>query len=1069
MLRNTFVYSFLLLAAVLTGCTAKAKLERHVSRADAYFEKGDHEKARIEYLNAFQLDRKNPHVAARLGESFLKNGDVANAYRLFRHSLELQPTNVETRVKIASIQLLGGDPTNAWNEASEILKIQPLHPDALLVYANASIGSNRLAAARARLESLAAAHPTNSSVYLGLGTIAQRVGDVANAESALKKAVQLDPKSAKCNLALGSFYFLRGDTNNAEIHLKTAMDSSPAKSVERLGFAEFQIKTGRSEAAEATLNEATSKHPEFMAGWNMLTQIAFARNDTNKAANYITKALANSPQDRDALMNQARLKLATRDFKSAAADLERLATQNPRDSQAHFQLAIARIALEDSSQALVSLDKAIAANTNNVDAYLLRSRLNIARSDWNEAIAELRQLTNRFPNVSQSYFLLASAHRGHGNIDEAASVYRTITKKFPNDPQGHQLLGVVLRQQARIPQARQAFENALKVNPDYLAAIESVVDLDIAAKQFEPAIARIQHYLDKYPKSPLPPLLLGKVLFQQKRNAEAEAAVQKAIALDPEFTPAHRALASFYVSSQQTEKAIVKFESFLAKDQKDIAGLIQLGMLYEAKGEYDGAFKCYQNVLKHNPNSVVALNNIAYALSERMGKIDEALEYARRARNVSPTDPHSADTMGWILYKKGQYAEALAALQQSAERLGDQPEVQYHLGMAYYSLGGGPAATAALTKAVQSTNIFAGKDSAVAALTVLKVDPTQSSAEAVATVERHVAQNPNDAFARFQLARLYDGFGDAAKARATYEAGLAKNPKSVLLLTGLAGLSANVLNQPDRAMELARQAWTLSQTPATAASLGPIAYSAGDFKWASGRLTEALRAQASPETLLYKGLTSYALGNVAQARDELTRVTQSPGLSKEKSAMAKAALEVAKLHSGQSSAEDVEQVIKPALAVDAQFLPAKVATALLAEQKKDFVGARGAYEAALQHRPGLLVAQRQLAILLCDKLPDDAKAQQLASGLRQDLPEDAALMKVLGKVAYRRGDHREAARHLNAAAARQPNDGDLLYHLGMAQYHIKDQAAKANLTRAISIEPTAALTADAKKALSELK
>jgi Flp pilus assembly protein TadD len=102
-------------------------------------------------------------------------------------------------------------------------------------------------------------------------------------------------------------------------------------------------------------------------------------------------------------------------------------------------------------------------------------------------------------------------------------------------------------------------------------------------------------------------------------------------------------------------------------------------------------------------------------------------------------------------------------------------------------------------------------------------------------------------------------------------------------------------------------------------------------------------------------------------------------------------------------------------------------------------------------------------------LPDDAKAQQLASGLRQDLPEDAALMKVLGKVAYRRGDHREAARHLNAAAARQPNDGDLLYHLGMAQYHIKDQAAKANLTRAISIEPTAALTADAKKALSELK
>ena len=1069
MQRNTFVWSLFVLLAVLTGCTAKAKLERHVSRADAYFEKGEHEKARIEYLNAFQLDRKNPHVAARLGESFLKNGDVANAYRLFRHSLELQPTNIETRVKIASIQLLGGDSTNAWNEASEILKIQPLHPDALLVYANASIGSNRLAAAHARFESLAAAHPTNSSVYLGLGTIAQRLGDVAKAESSLKKAVQLEPKSPKCNLALGSFYFLRGDTNNAEIHLKSAMDSSPAKSVERLGFAEFQIKTGRPEAAEATLNEATSRHPEFMAGWNMLTQIAFARNDTNKAGTYIAKALANSPQDRDALLNQARLKLATRDFKSAAADLERLAAQNTRDSQAHLQLAIARVALEDTPQALVSVDKALAANPNNAEALLLRSRLHVARRDWNGAMADLRLLTNRFPSIPQPYFLMATAHGAQGNLDDAASLYHTITKKFPNDPQGHQLLGLVLKQQDRLPQARQAFENALKVNPDYLSAIESLVDLDIAGKQFEPAVARINHYLEKYPKSPLPPLLLGKVFFQQKRNAEAEAAVQKAITLDPEFTPAHRALASFYVSSQQTEKAIAKFESILEKNPKDVAGLIQLGMLYEAKGEYDRAFKCYENVLEYNPNSVVALNNIAYALSERAGKLDEALAYARRARQASPADPHSADTLGWILYKKGQFLDALAALQQSADRLGDQPEVQYHLGMAHYSLGDKVGAISALTKAVQATNIFSGKEAAAAALTVLKVDPAQSTAETIATVERHVEQNPSDSFATLQLARFYEFARQPEKARTAYEAGLAKNPKSALLLTGLAGLSVRALNQPDRAMELARQAWNLSPTPATASSLGVAAYLAGDFKWASGRLVEALRAQSAPETLLYKGLTSFALGNVAQARDELTRVSQLPALEKQQSTLAKAAVEVTKLHLGQSSADEVQRLLQAALAIDAHFLPAKVAAGLIAEQKKDFVAARTAYEAALQHRPGLLVAQRQLAILLGEKLPDDAKAQQLATALRQDFPEDAALMKVIGKVAYRRGDYREAARQLNAAAARQPNDSDLLYHLGMAQYHIKDQAAKTSLTRAIALEPTAALTADAKKALADLK
>jgi tetratricopeptide (TPR) repeat protein len=270
-------------------------------------------------------------------------------------------------------------------------------------------------------------------------------------------------------------------------------------------------------------------------------------------------------------------------------------------------------------------------------------------------------------------------------------------------------------------------------------------------------------------------------------------------------------------------------------------------------------------------------------------------------------------------------------------------------------------------------------------------------------------------------------------------------------------------------MNLARQAWNVAPTAATAASLGRIAYLAGDYKWASGRLVEALRAQSTPETLLYKSLTSYALGNLVQAREELTRVAQSPGLSKEKLALAKAAVEITKLHSGRISTAEFERVLQAALAVDPQFAPAVVVPGLLAEEKKDYVGARSAYERALQQRPGMLVAQRQLAILLGEKLPDDARAQQLASALRADMPEDASLMKVLGKIAYRRGEYREAARQLNAAAARESNDADVLYHLGMAQYHIKDQMAKSSLTRALALEPKATLTADAKKALAELK
>ena len=1066
---RTLLILALLTSVIFAGCSAKAKLERHVKRADAYFEKGDFEQARIEYMNAYQLDRNDPHVSARLGETLLKDGDIMNAYKLLSQAISLQPTNTEARVKLASVLLLGGEPVKAREHALEVLKLSPLHPDGLLVYANTSLRTNEIAEARSRFESLAAANPQNSAVQLGLGTLAQRANQPAVAEAALKKAVDLEPKSPKNNLALGSFYYLQGNTNKAEVHLKAAMDLSPLKSVERLGFAEFQMKVGRVDAAEALLNEATAKHPDFIPAWNMLTQLAFAQRNTNSAATYIAKALANSPQDRDARLNQARLKLANSDYKGGIADLERLTKDFPRDSQAQLQLALAQVGANDPKQALLTLNSAIAANTNNVDAHLLRARLQIAQGEWNSAIPELNQILRRFPNVPQAYYLLGSAHRVRGNLDDAVAVFTEITKRFPADPQGFQTLGSALREQNKLPQARKAFEDALKANPDFLAAIDSLTDLDLAAKQFDSAIKRINVYLEKYPKSPLPPLLLGKIYFQQEKNEEAEAAVLKAIALEPEYTAAHRALADFYVRTKQTDKAIAKLDAIVAKEKRDVGSWIQLGMLLDAKGDYQRALQCYESVLQLNPNSLVALNNIAYLLSERLGQVDRALDFARRVRNLAPQDPYAGDTFGWIMWKKGQYVEALAALQQSAERLGDQPEVQYHLGMAQYMSGDTAAATVSLTKATQSTNDFLGKDIAADALAILKINPEKSSPEAIDAVVRHISRNPNDLFAHVQLARLHQAKRDFPKALEVYERALAKNPKATFLLAEIAALYARDLKQPTRAIEYARQAWTISPTPATAAMLGPVAYQAGDFKWANGRLIEATRSQSSPELLFYKGLASYAVASVSQAVDELARAAESPGLDKQKATLAKAGSELAKLHLTKFPAEAAQRSADAALSIDPAFPPALVARGLIAEQKQDFPAARTAYESALKQFPNLTIAQRQLAILLGEKLPDDARAHQLASALRQELPDDPAISKVLGKIAYRRGDYREAAQLLNSAAARQPNDSDLLYHLGMAQYRLKDNSAKGSLTKAISLEPNNVLSADAKKALAELK
>ena len=87
-------------------------------------------------------------------------------------------------------------------------------------------------------------------------------------------------------------------------------------------------------------------------------------------------------------------------------------------------------------------------------------------------------------------------------------------------------------------------------------------------------------------------------------------------------------------------------------------------------------------------NFAPAANNLAYNYAQHGGNLDVALGLAQKAREANPNDPGIADTLGWIHYKKGTYATAVALLKESNEKFkGQNPTVLYHLGLAYDKSG----------------------------------------------------------------------------------------------------------------------------------------------------------------------------------------------------------------------------------------------------------------------------------------------------------------------------------------------------------------------------------------------
>jgi tetratricopeptide (TPR) repeat protein len=86
------------------------------------------------------------------------------------------------------------------------------------------------------------------------------------------------------------------------------------------------------------------------------------------------------------------------------------------------------------------------------------------------------------------------------------------------------------------------------------------------------------------------------------------------------------------------------------------------------------------------PDHAQAYNALGYTLADRTDRFKEAKGYIEKALKLSPDDPFILDSMGWVLYRLGDQAEALGYLQR-AYALRPDPEIAAHIGEVMWARG----------------------------------------------------------------------------------------------------------------------------------------------------------------------------------------------------------------------------------------------------------------------------------------------------------------------------------------------------------------------------------------------
>ncbi len=1057
----------LLLLPLLSGCLARSKEQRLLDRAESEFKAGNYEKAKITYMQVIGRDAHNPLPFQRIGAIWLEEGDPVMAGGFLKRGQELDPNNVANNVRLAKAYQTVGQFPEARKEAEAVLKGGP-NDDALILLAEIARTAKELEDFEHTLKSYPAKETV--SYHIAVADLAARRQDWAAAETAVNRALELNPKSAQAHQAAGLLILFQKKQGDAGHELRTAAELAPSRSEVQMTYANYLLQTGQREAAGNFLDSLTKKAPDFLPAWITLARIAMVEKKYDDALKLLDNVTARDPRHVEAGLMQSDCFIAKRDTKKATEKVQRILGMFPELPAALYRLAETYLQQNKPAQAAAALDDALKRSPDYVEAIVLRAQLNVTSGQFDDAIKTLEQLLKKKPDLKTPSLLLAQAYRGAGRFDDAARIFRQQIELHPKSPEFYLLLGIVQEQAKKNEEARKSFDKALELAPDNLPALSQLVDLDLAAKDFANATKRVEEQLQKRPNSAPLHVLRGKVLMAQSHWPEAETALKKAIELDSTLAGAYSLLVSTYLTTHRLDDAAREMEGLIAKAPRSQNALMLLAAIREKQKDYTAARVTYQKLLAMYPDFVPALNNLAYLDLEYLNQLDEGADLAQKARGLAPADPTIADTAGWALYKKGDYDQAVSLLRESAEKMSDNSEVRFHLGMTQYMMGNTDAARIAFQQVVAAPGDAPVKAAAAKRLALLG---SSNSAEqpTIAELESMVSEEPKDVVAILWLAGAYEKKAEPAKAAALYEAALKVNPKLTDPPLKLAQLYSGPLANKDKALTYAKRARELSpQDAKTGALLGRVAFDAGDTSWGYSVLQESARQLPLDAGVAHDlAWAAYAQGRLDEARREMQRcLTLHPEAAMTEDA--NSFLTLTALGSDRGTLAQARPQVEAKLQANQNYLPAIMAAAALdlSEGKRDEAMRR--YQEALARFPSFAPAQVQLASLYLQDASKLSMAYALASQARKTLAEDATAAQVLGEICYERKEYGRAMQLLKESAREKPLDATGRYYLGMTYKEQKQSgAAIEELTAALAAGLPPESSRKAQQALIELR
>jgi len=273
------------------------------------------------------------------------------------------------------------------------------------------------------------------------------------------------------------------------------------------------------------------------------------------------------------------------------------------------------------------------------------------------------------------------------NIDEAMEQYKLVIKQQPDNGMLLYMMGIMSLNVKDIAGASGYFERAMALgyevdsihynlgliaamDKDNETAIEHFLGVTETSDFYADARTRLAVLVSERGDVALALLYLDAVKATSKMQIKQLAMVQGDILM----------------RAGRYADALVVYGDALDRLENDIDLLYVRSIANDQLGDMALVEQDLRAILDVDPNNINALNAFGYALSNNTSRYHEARGYIEQALALRPDDNAILDSMGWVLYRLGEYDQAVDYLQRSYQLVADM-EVAAHLGEVLWVMG----------------------------------------------------------------------------------------------------------------------------------------------------------------------------------------------------------------------------------------------------------------------------------------------------------------------------------------------------------------------------------------------